>query len=310
MFKTALVTGGAGFIGSHLVDKLIDLGITVRVIDNLSTGNKDNLNLNKIEFIEDTLLNSDAVAQAVQDIEIIFHLAAMPSVPKSVKDPMKSHLNGAHTTMILLNQAIKTNVQRIVYSASSSAYGDTPTLPKLETMTPHPKSPYAATKLAAEYYMKSFAECYNIDTCSLRYFNIFGPRQDPNSPYSGVLAKFCMAYNNNTPITINGDGEQSRDFTYVDNAVQANILAMKHSNKLNGMVFNIGCGKRITLNNIVLMLNKLTHRNVQLIHAAKRQGDVKHSLADINKAKKILKYKPLIYFREGLEQTFKWYASQ
>lgn len=308
MHKTALVTGGAGFIGSHLVDRLISLGIAVRVIDDLSTGKRENLN-EKAQFIESSLLNDKARTQAVQGADVIFHLAAIPSVPRSIENPVQSHLNGVHASLLLLDSANKAGVKRIIYSASSSAYGDTPTSPKIEGMTPHPKSPYAATKLAAEHYMAAFAKCYDIDTCSLRYFNIFGPRQDPNSPYSGVLAKFCIAYRDETPATINGDGEQSRDFTYVLNAVEANILAMMHEHQLNGTVFNIGCGESISLNEIITKLNNLTSRSTWPNYGPERPGDVKHSLADINLAKKVLGYYPIVYFEEGLERTFRWYSS-
>lgn len=308
-----LVTGGAGFVGSHLCTRLLNHQrvASVRVIDNLSTGKRSNIEsiLPQIEFVEGDLNDGPLLQKALGGIDVVFHVAAIPSVPRSVKEPVQSHLNGSHMTLLLLDAAVKAGVRRVIYSASSSAYGDTPSLPKTESMLPRPKSPYAATKLAGEHYMKVFAECYPIDTCSLRYFNIFGPRQDPQSPYSGVLARFCTAYCNGDPMMIHGDGEQSRDFTYVDNAVDANILAMQRKDDLHGDVFNIACGERVTLNEVVSKLNEITGHNRLPEHGPARPGDVKHSMADISKAGEELGYIPLVSFREGLSKTLEWYRN-
>lgn len=307
-----LVTGGAGFIGSHLVDALTREPEIERIVivDNLSTGNMGNLPeaSDSIELIIGDLQDQHTRNEALQDVEVIFHLAAIPSVPRSVSDPVRSHMDGAHATLLLLHDAVRAGIKRFIYSASSSAYGDAPKLPKVEDFVPDPRSPYAATKLAGEYYVKAFTRCYEMDGCSLRYFNIFGPRQDPSSPYSGVLAKFCTAYVEGEEITIHGDGEQSRDFTFVQNAVRANLLAMDCGVPLRGEVFNVGCGERITLNQTVLLLNRLYGQIKRPKYGPERLGDVKHSLADISRAREILGYEPTVGFEDGLRTTLDWYS--
>jgi UDP-glucose 4-epimerase len=307
-----LVTGGAGFIGSHLVERLLaEHGVAVRVIDNLSTGRIENIQpfLPRIEFIQADLLDDDARARAVRDIDVIFHEAAIPSVPRSVDDPVTTHKSGVHATLLLLDTARRQKVRRFVFAGSSSAYGDTEVLPKHESFLPRPLSPYAASKLACEYYLQSFARCYPMDTVTLRYFNIFGPRQDPSSPYSGVIAKFCTAFIRNESLTIFGDGEQSRDFTYVANAVEANWLAATADGRLNGEVFNVGVGERITLNKLVQCLNEITGQSRTVSYEAPRAGDVLHSLADISHARERLKYAPKTNLLDGLRLTYDWYVS-
>jgi len=309
-----LVTGGAGFIGSHIVEQLLrekDVQ-EIRVVDNLATGRMDNLQpfLSRIQLIQGDLADAAVCAKAAAGIDVIFHEAAIPSVPRSVDNPLENHLNGAHITILLLEAARKAGVRRVVFAGSSSAYGDSETLPKHEGMLPQPLSPYAATKLAAEHYLAAYAKCYPLDTAVLRYFNIFGPRQDPSSPYSGVIAKFCTAYCRNEPITIFGDGEQSRDFTFVTNAVQANIRAARCPQPLRGQVFNVGCGERFSLNQMVVALNELTGQNRVAEYKPARAGDVKHSLADITRARTILGYEPTVSFKDGLAQTLAWYRTQ
>jgi len=307
-----LVTGGAGFVGSHLVEQLCREGETVRVVDNLSTGNPQNLKpfLNQIEFIQGDLLDETVRERAVVGVDVIFHEAAIPSVPRSVKNPVESHLHGAHLTLLLLDAARRHKVRRLIFAGSSSAYGDTVTLPKVESMLPQPLSPYAASKLAAEYYALVFAQCYELDTVVLRYFNVYGPRQDPNSPYSGVIARFCQAFSNQLPITIFGDGEQSRDFTYISNVVQANLRAARTPTRLGGRVLNIGCGERCTLNAMFSLFNELSGQSLKATYKPTREGDVKHSLADIGLARKLIDYQPECLFREGLAKTLEWYKKQ
>jgi len=314
-----LVTGGAGFIGSHIVERLTEerpaaraspAGL-IRVVDNLSTGHLENIQpfLEQVEFIRGDLLDDGIRASAVQGIDVILHQAAIPSVPRSVDKPVESHCNNAHVTLLLLDSARRQGVKRFVFAGSSSAYGDSETLPKVETMVPQPLSPYAASKVAGEYYCSVFSRCYGLDTAVLRYFNVFGPRQDPTSQYSGVIAKFCMAYCRNQPITIFGDGSQSRDFTFISNVVEANLLAARSSTKLDGQVFNVGCGERYSLNEMVRVLNELTGKAVTPAYAAERCGDVKHSLADIARARATLGYEPAVRFRQGLSQTLEWYRT-
>lgn len=304
-----LVTGGAGFIGSHLVERLLKEGAKVRVIDNLSTGRVENLApfRERIEFINADLRDDDARHRAVEDVDVIFHEAAIPSVPRSVANPVETHLNGAHATLLLLDSARRNNVRRLVFAASSSAYGEKDVLPEHEAMLPEPISPYAATKVACEYYLRAFARCYDLDTVSLRYFNIFGPRQDPSSPYSGAIARFCQSFLNDQPITVFGDGEQSRDFTYVANAVEANWRAATADRRLNGEVFNVGCGQRVTLNQMLQILNDLTGQQRQATYAPARAGDVRHSLASLTRIRERLGYQPIVPFREGLAKTLEWY---
>jgi UDP-glucose 4-epimerase len=310
-----LITGGAGFIGSHIVERLLSSGFPdgrkpgfLRVLDNLSTGNAQNLQpfLSKIEFLHGDLLDDSVRERAVKNVDVIFHEAAIPSVPRSIEEPLSSHLHGAHATVLLLESARRHNVKRLVYAGSSSAYGGTGEMPQVETQLPKPKSPYAASKLSGEYYAQVFSECYGLDTANLRYFNIFGPRQDPGSPYSGVIAKFCTAFCKNEPLVIFGDGEQSRDFTYVANVAQANLLAACSKAPLGGQVFNIGCGARSSLNRIVELLNQFTGQSRRAEYKPDRAGDVKHSLADIARAQQTLGYKPEVSFEEGLKKTLEW----
>src|SRR5437867_13007011 len=305
-----LITGIAGFIGSSIARALLVQGDEVRGIDNLSTGRRENIAeiLDRIDFREADILDLDAVHEACRGVDYIFHEAAIPSVPKSVLDPLGSNRANVDGTVHVLIAARDAKVKRVVYAASSSAYGDTPTLPKHEGMSPNPISPYAVAKLASEYYMTSFYRCYGLETVSLRYFNIFGPRQDPSSPYSGVLAKFIMQMLRGEQPTIFGDGEQSRDFTYVDNAVQANLLACKApASEVAGRVFNIATGHRADLNQTFRLLQKIIGYNGEVKYAPERAGDVKHSLADLTRAKRHLGYTPKIYFEEGLRRTVAWY---
>ena len=308
-----LITGVAGFIGSSIARALLERGEQVRGIDNLSTGKRENLRgmENRLEFQEADLLDLEAVRKACEGVDCVFHEAAIPSVPKSVKDPLGSNQANVDGTVNVLVAARDAGVKRVVYAASSSAYGDTPTLPKHEGMVPNPISPYAVAKLASEYYMTSFYRCYGLETVSLRYFNIFGPRQDPSSPYSGVLAKFTTQMLRGEQPTIFGDGSQSRDFTYIDNAVEANLSAAHApAVKVAGTVLNVATGTRVDLNETCKMLAKLTGYRGEPKYAPEREGDIQHSLADITRAEKALGYKPKVGFEEGLRRTVEWYRSR
>jgi len=308
-----LVTGAAGFIGSSLVRALLERGDEVRGIDNLSTGRRENLSevLQQIDFREADLLDLNAMHKACAGVDYVLHEAAIPSVPKSVLDPIGSNRANIDGTVNLLVAARDAKVKRVVYAASSSAYGDTPTLPKQEAMPPNPISPYAVAKLASELYMISFFRCYGLETVCLRYFNIFGPRQDPSSPYSGVLAKFSMEMLRGEQPTIFGDGETSRDFTYIDNAVSANLLACSApASECAGRVFNCATGRRITLNETFSALKPLTGYKGEVHYAPERAGDIKHSLADITQAQRHLGYKVLVNFEDGLRRTVEWYKNQ
>jgi nucleoside-diphosphate-sugar epimerase len=308
----SLVTGGAGFIGSNLVEALVKRGQSVRVIDNFSTGKRENLKglWSKIDFREVDLLDESGLRQACEGIDTIFHQAAIPSVPRSVSDPLMTHRVNVDGTVNLLIAARDARVRRVVYAASSSAYGDTPTLPKSEDMLPSPISPYAVQKLAGELYMTSFHRVYEMETVSLRYFNVFGPRQDAASPYSGVLAKFITEMLQDQAPTIHGDGTQSRDFTYIDNAVQANLkAAAAPAEKVAGRTFNVATGERYDLNQTFNILKKIIGFEGKPIYAEPRAGDVKHSLADISAGKQDLGYAPEIGFEEGLRRTVEWYRS-
>jgi UDP-glucose 4-epimerase len=310
---TYLITGIAGFIGSSLARAVLAQGDKVRGIDNLSTGKAENIAeiLGRIDFREADLLDMQAVQSASTGADYVLHQAAIPSVPKSVLDPLGSNRANVDATVNLLVAARDVKVKRVVYAASSSVYGDTPTLPKHEDMPPNPISPYAVAKLAGEYYMTSFYRCYGLETVCLRYFNIFGPRQDPSSPYSGVLAKFITQMLKGEQPTIFGDGTQSRDFTYVDNAVEANLLACKAPAKqVAGGVFNIATGQRADLNQTFRLLKTLIGYPGEVKYAPERAGDVKHSLADISRAEKFLGYQPKVAFEDGMSRTIEWYCSQ
>ncbi len=310
---TYLVTGVAGFIGSALARAVLAQGDNVRGIDNFSTGKRENLAeiLEQIDFREADLLDTAALNEVCRGVDFIFHQAALPSVAKSVLDPVASNRANVDGTLNLLVAARDAQVKRVVYAASSSAYGDTPTLPKCEDMTPNPISPYAVAKLAGEHYTISFFRCYGLETVGLRYFNIFGPRQDPSSQYSGVLAQFTMQMLKGQPPTIFGDGTQSRDFTYIDNAVSANLLACKApATDVAGRVFNCATGRRIDLNATFQILKRLTGYEGGVKHGPERDGDIKHSLADLTLAEKHLGYKTQVEFEEGLRRTVEWYKSQ
>lgn len=307
-----LITGVAGFIGSSIARELLSRGEQVRGVDNFSTGNRENLAgiLNRIEFREADITDLAAMHKACAGVDFVLHQAAIPSVPKSVLDPLASNRANVDGTVNVLVAARDAKVKRVVFAASSSAYGDTPTLPKHEGMKPDPISPYAVAKLASEQYMVSFFRCYGLETVSLRYFNIFGPRQDPSSPYSGVMAKFITQMLRGAQPTINGDGEQSRDFTYIDNAVEANLLACRApASKTAGQVFNVATGRRVTLNETFKALQSLTSYSGAPKYAPERGGDIKHSLADVSKSESALGYKPLVSFEEGLRRTVEWYRS-
>src|SRR3984893_13954778 len=305
-----LITGIGGFIGSSLARALLSRGEQVRGVDNFSTGNRQNIAeiLDRIDFREADITDLDAMRQACAGVDYVLHQAAIPSVPKSVLDPLGSNRANVDGTVTVLVAARDAKVKRVVYAASSSAYGDTPTLPKHEGMKPDPISPYAVAKLASEHYLISFYRCYQLETVALRYFNIFGPRQDPSSPYSGVLAKFITLMLRGEQPTIFGDGEQSRDFTYIDNAVEANLLACEASaSEAAGKVFNVATGRRITLNETFKLLQGLTSYAGKTNYAPERGGDIKHSLADISKAEAHLRYRPKVNFEEGLRRTVDWY---
>jgi UDP-glucose 4-epimerase len=306
-----LVTGGAGFIGSHIVEALLEQGATVRVLDNFSTGRPENLApfIDHIELFEADLRESEAVRRAVDGVTYVLHQAALPSVPRSVQDPLTTHACNITGTLNLLLACRDVGVRRVVYASSSSVYGDSAELPKRETMVPEPKSPYAVSKLAGEQYCQAFQQVYELETVCLRYFNVFGPRQDPNSPYAAVISKFITRMLRGEPPIIQGDGLQSRDFTYVTNNVRANILAAMVPN-VAGQVFNIACGQRYTLLDLVDSLNSILQTDIEPRHSDPRPGDVRHSEADIRVAQTFLNYEAKIDFREGLEGTVAWYREQ
>jgi nucleoside-diphosphate-sugar epimerase len=308
-----LITGVAGFIGSALGRAVLAQGDQLRGIDNFATGKRENLSeiLAQMDFRQVDLLDLEALREACVEVDYVLHEAAIPSVPKSVLDPLGSNRANVDGTVNLLVAARDAKVKRVVYAASSSAYGDTPTLPKREDMTPSPISPYAVAKLASEHYMISFYRCYGVETVCLRYYNVFGPRQDPTSPYSGVLAKFITLMLKGEAPTIFGDGTQSRDFTYIDNTVEANLLAAKApAAEVAGRVFNVATGRRVDLNEMFQALKKLTGYSGEVQYGPERGGDIKHSLADIAQAEKHMGYKPKVDFEEGLRRTVEWYRAQ
>jgi len=308
-----LITGVAGFIGSSIARALLGQGEQVRGIDNFATGKRENIAeiLSRIDFREADMLDLAAMKEACRGVECVFHEAAIPSVPKSVLDPVASNRANVDGTVNVLIGARDAKVKRVVYAASSSAYGDALTLPKHEEMPPNPISPYAVAKLASEYYMVSFYRCYGLETVSLRYFNVFGPRQDAGSPYSGVLAKFIIQMLRGEQPTVFGDGGQSRDFTHIDNAVEANLLAARApAASVAGRVFNVATGTRVNLNETFELLKKLTGYSGSVKYGPEREGDIKHSLADISRAEKQFGYKPKVNFEEGLRRTVEWYRGQ
>ena len=301
-----LVTGGAGFIGSNLTEALLQRGHFVRILDDFSTGKRENLIFDKAypspEVIKGDIREFSTCQKAVKGIEYVFHQAALPSVQRSIEDPETSNAINVGGTLNILLAAREEKVKRVIYASSSSVYGDTPTLPKHEEMPPDPLSPYALQKYIGEQYCRLFYQLYGLDTISLRYFNIFGPKQDPNSLYSAVIPKFIDALLQGRPPIIFGDGEQSRDFTYIENVVQANLLAMS-AEHLHGEAINIACGKRISLNQLLNVLKEILGSKLSPIYQEPRQGDVKHSLADIRKGKEILNYEPTVGIEIGLEKT-------
>lgn len=304
-----LVTGVAGFIGSSIARALLARGDRVRGIDNFSTGRRENLRgLESVDLIEGDLNDPGLAERACRKIDFIFHEAALPSVPRSVEDPVASNRANVDSTVKLLDAARKCGVKRVVYAGSSSAYGNSPSLPKREDMLPGPLSPYAVSKLAGEHYMSAFHRVYGLETVTLRYFNVFGPHQDPTSQYSGVLAVFITKMLRNQTPTIYGDGEQSRDFTYIENVVAGNLLAAEaDAERVAGRVFNVATGRRVTLNETVELLRGLTGYRGEVAYGPERQGDVKHSLADISRAKSQFGYEPKVLFPEGLQKTVDWY---
>jgi len=303
-----LVTGGAGFIGSHIVDKLVQLGEKVRVLDNFVTGKKENLSksINKIELINGDIRDRKKLQVALKSVDFVLHQAALRSVPRSVDDPISTNDVNITGTLLLLEQSRKCKVQRVVYAASSSAYGDSPELPKKETQLPAPVSPYAVSKLAGEYYCSMYNKLYGLETISLRYFNVFGPRQDPASEYAAVVPKFIELALKGKTLEIHSDGLQSRDFSYIDNVVSANLLAVK-SKKGIGEVFNIACGEKWTILDIAETIGRIIDKKLKYHHTQTRKGDVRHTLADISKAKKMLGYKPITNFEEGMRKTVEYF---
>lgn len=300
-----LVTGGAGFIGSHIVDALVTRGARVRVVDNLSTGYLRNLEgvSDRIDFLEGDLADESVAHKAVENVELVFHEAALPSVPRSIANPRETHLASVEATFNLLLAAKEKGVRRVVYAASSSVYGDQPTSPKVESMRPQPLSPYAAAKLVGEYYCQVFYRSYGLETLCLRYFNVFGPRQDPSSPYSGVISQFTDRLRKGQRPIIYGDGEQTRDFTYVSNAVEANMLAAE-SNRGIGEVINVANGEQVSINQLFQRLRQVIGRDeVEPEYQAARAGDILHSLADVSLAREYLGFEPRIRLEEGLRLT-------
>jgi nucleoside-diphosphate-sugar epimerase len=304
----ALVTGGAGFIGSHLVEGLLARGYSVRVLDNFATSTRDNIKhlTDKIELMEGDIRNLTTMHTAMRKVDFVFHHAALPSVARSVEHPEESNAVNIAGTLNVLIAARDAQVKRVVYASSSSVYGNSPQLPKVETMMPEPLSPYAVAKLAAEQYARVFQELYGLSTVSLRYFNVFGPRQDPTTQYAGVIAKFISCALEGKPYPIDGDGEQTRDLTYVENVVRANIAAAEVPLE-SAALLNVATGTRATINRIPELLNELTHQDLPSQHRPPRAGDVRHSLASIERAKQVLDYAPTIDLREGLKRTVEWY---
>jgi UDP-N-acetylglucosamine/UDP-N-acetyl-alpha-D-glucosaminouronate 4-epimerase len=309
----ALVTGGAGFIGSHLVERLLADGVRVRVLDNFSTGARTNLGFaprfrRQLEVIRGDVRNLAALLRAARGAKVIYHQAAMRSVPRSVKDPLGANENNVTGTLHVFEAARRCKVPRVVYASSSSVYGDRPELPKREDQPPAPVSPYAVSKAAGEQYAAAWTRLYGVETVGLRYFNVFGPRQDPKSQYAAVIARFIQWGLRGQPLEVHGDGTQSRDFTYIDNVVEANVLAGKAPGAA-GEVFNIGCGDRVSLLDIVARLEALLGKKLERRHTPSRAGDVPHTLADVSKAKRLMGYSPLVDFDEGFRRTVEYFKS-
>lgn len=305
------MTGGAGFIGSHIASGLSKSGARVRIIDDLSTGYRENIAEigGDVDFIEGSLADESVLRRAIEDVELVFHEAAIPSVPRSVENPRQTHIASVDSTFSLLLAARDSKVKRLVYAASSSAYGDQPTLPKVESMLPDPLSPYAVAKLVGEYYCQVFTRVYGLETVSLRYFNVFGPRQDPSSQYSGVISRFIGALLSDQRPVIYGDGEQSRDFTYIDNVVAANLKAAETTKGI-GQVINIANGERVTLNQLLAQIKQLTGMNdAQADYRDFRKGDVRDSLADISRARELLGFAPHVDLHTGLKLTMDWWKN-
>jgi nucleoside-diphosphate-sugar epimerase len=304
MTNRYLVTGGAGFIGSHIVTRLVQDGAVVRVVDNLSTGQIQRLDRvrSAIEWVQGDLSDEAVAKKVVDGMDFVVHQAAVPSVQRSLLDPVGTNQANVVATLNLLESSRRAGIRRFVYAASSSAYGDTEVLPKHEDMPPNPMSPYALQKFVGERYCKLYYDLYGLETVALRYFNVFGPGQDPHSEYSAVIPRFTKYLLGNRPITIFGDGEQSRDFTFIENVVEANLLALSALNSA-GKMCNIGCGERITLNQLVATLEEELHVKAQVIHLPSKLGDVKHSLANVERARAILNYQPRVMVKEGLQRT-------
>ncbi len=309
--ERVLVTGGAGFIGSNLVERLVREGRPVRVLDNFATGHRGNLQhlLDDVELVEGDVQSYERAHNAVRGCDLVFHVAALPSVPRSIQDPLTSHASNATGTLNVLLAARDEGVRRVVFSSSSSVYGANPELPKRESMAALPISPYAVAKLAAESYCRTFSEVYGLETVSLRYFNVFGPRQDPLSQYAAVIPRFILAFLDGERPVVYGDGEQSRDFTYVDNAVDANVLAAG-ADGVAGEAFNVAGGARISLNDLLGAIRALSGGEIEAVHEEARPGDIKHSQADVSHAREALGYEPAVGLTEGLRRTFHWYESR
>jgi len=308
-----LVTGGAGFIGSHVADRLVRDGHRVRVVDNLSTGDARNLAHleGQVEFHPEDLTSADTCRRAVEGVDLVFHLAALPSVPRSMEDPWGSYQHNVTAKMQLLLAARLAGVKRVVYSSSSSVYGDTPVLPKAEPVEPLPRSPYAAAKLAGEQFVLAFARAGMLEGVALRYFNVFGPRQSPTSAYAAVIPVFLAAARDGKPARVHGDGGQTRDFTYVDNVVEANLLAASGpADRVNGVVCNVGAGQRTSLLDLLDLVRDVTGRSVEVEHGPTRAGDVRDSLASLDRARATLGYEPLVSLRQGLERTWSWFQGK
>jgi nucleoside-diphosphate-sugar epimerase len=312
MTETYLVTGGAGFIGSHIVEQLVNEGKRVRVVDNFATGKPENIAAfrNAIEFFEIDITNREALDEPFAGVDYVMHQAAIPSVPRSVDDPLGTHDANVNGTVNVLDAARKAGVKRLVYAASSSAYGEAEGEYKREDMTPHTLSPYAAAKLAGEYYCQSFYHVYGLETVALRYFNVFGPRQDPTSQYAAVIPLFITSMLDDLAPTVHGDGLQSRDFTYVANVVHGNLLACKAPAAAAGQVINMACGDSVTLLELVAQINLTLGKDIEPIHTEPRPGDIRHSKADITRARQLLDYEPQISFAEGLARTIRFFENQ